>query len=176
VRAELEREYVEFVTARLAGLHRLAYSLTGDAHRADDLVQQTLVALYVRWHRAGAVTHLDGYVRTMLVRVFLNERRRSWSARVDLTGTLPDRAMPDRQAVEDRTVLRGALDRLPARQRAVLVLRYLCDLPVVEVAQLMGCSPGTVKSQTAHGLATLRRLLGDEALAAWAARGTEGQS
>jgi DNA-directed RNA polymerase specialized sigma24 family protein len=65
VQAELEREYVEFVSARLAAMRRLAYLLTGDGHRADDLVQQAFTALYVHWRRARAATHLDSYVRSI---------------------------------------------------------------------------------------------------------------
>jgi RNA polymerase sigma-70 factor (sigma-E family) len=163
VRAEHEREYVEFVTARLPAMRRLAYLLSGDPHRADDLVQQTFTTLYLAWRRARTVAHLDGYVRAMLVRVFLNEKRRAWSRRVDLTGSLPERAAPAGPDVEDRTVLRAALSTLPPRQRAVLVLRFLCDLSVSEVAGLMACSEGTVKSQTAHGLTALRRALGEPA-------------
>jgi RNA polymerase sigma-70 factor (sigma-E family) len=139
--------------------------LCGDEHRADDLVQQTITTLYVRWRRARAVTHLDQYVRTMLVRAFIDERRRGWS-RVRLLGEPPDRRGPEEPNVEDRTVLRAALSRIPPRQQAVLVLRFLCDLPVAEVADVLGCSQGTVKSQTSHGLAALRRALGSQALTA----------
>ncbi|MFK3981166.1 SigE family RNA polymerase sigma factor [Micromonospora sp. NPDC050397] len=171
---ELEREYVDFVTTRLARMQRIAYLLCGDAHRADDLVQQTFTTLYVNWRRVRAVEYPDAYVRTMLVRTFLNEKRLAWSSRVDLTDSVPDRVSTDGPAVEDRTVLRAALSRVPKRQRAVLVLRFLCDLPVDEVAELLGCSPGTVKSQTSHGLAALRRQLGEETLAAWSPRGVKG--
>jgi RNA polymerase sigma-70 factor (sigma-E family) len=158
---EHEREYVEYVTARTPQLRRLAYLLCGDEHRADDLVQQALVQLYVHWRRARAVEHLDRYVRKILVRVHLDERRRAWS-RVRLVDTPPDIPQPAGSEVEDRTVLRAALARVPPRQRAVLVLRFLCDLPVDEVAETLGCSAGTVKSQTSHGLAALRRLLDGE--------------
>jgi RNA polymerase sigma-70 factor (sigma-E family) len=156
---EHEREYVEYVTARTPHLRRLAYLLCGDGHRADDHVQQALVQLYVHWRRARAVEHLDRYVRKILVRVHLDERRRAWSSRVRLMDTPPDTPQPVGSEVEDRTVLRAALAQVPPRQRAVRVLRFLCDLPVDEVAEALGCSPGTVKSQTSHGLAALRRLL-----------------
>jgi RNA polymerase sigma-70 factor (sigma-E family) len=159
-----EQEYVDYVTARVDSLRRLAYLLCGDEHRADDLVQQTITTLYVRWDRIRGVAHLDQYVRTMLIRQFINERRLAW-AKVRLVGGPPDRRGPQEPSVEDRTVLRAALAKLPPRQRAVLVLRFLCDLSIVEVAEILGCSPGTVKSQTSHGLATLRRVLGRQALA-----------
>ena len=162
-----EEEYVEYVTARLPALRRLGYLLCGSEDGADDLVQQTITSLYVHWKRASAATHMDAYVRQMLVRVFLDEKRRPWS-RVRLTDAPPDRPARDASSVEDRMVLRAALRKVPRRQRAVLVLRFLYDLPVHEVAALLSCSEGTVKSQTSHGLAALRRLLGEQTLAALA--------
>ncbi|GAA3739546.1 hypothetical protein GCM10022225_23350 [Plantactinospora mayteni] len=154
-----EYEYVEFVTTAMPRMRRLAYLLCGDVHRADDLVQQTFTTLYVHWPRVRTVTHLDGYVRTTLVRFFQGEKRRPWSRRVRLTESPPEPLPSSGPDVEQRTVLRAALDRLPRKQRAVLVLRFLCDLSVAEVAETLGCAPGTVKSQSFHGLATLRRLL-----------------
>ncbi|SCG73605.1 SigE family RNA polymerase sigma factor [Micromonospora humi] len=159
-----DQEYVAYVTARLPALRRLAYALCGDADQADDLVQETATRLYPRWSRLGEVDRLDAYVRTVLVRLFLDSRRRGWW-RVHLFGGPPDVRSTEDRGVEDRTVLRDALDRVPPRQRAVLVLRFLHDLPVEEVARTLGCSPGTVKSQTSHGLAAMRRLLGDRELA-----------
>ncbi|MEU4221325.1 SigE family RNA polymerase sigma factor [Actinoplanes sp. NPDC026623] len=160
-----EEEYVDYVTARIPALRRLAYLLAGDEHRADDLVQQTITTLYVKWRRACTATHLDRYVRTMLVRAYLDERRLAW-ARVRLVRETPERTAPGQDAgVEDRQVLRAALAQVPRRQQAVLVLRFFYDLPVDEVAATLGCTSGTVKSQTSRGLATLRRLLGERELA-----------
>jgi RNA polymerase sigma-70 factor (sigma-E family) len=166
MRAELESEYVEYVTARLATWRRLAFRLCGDEHRADDLVQQTITRLYERWRRARTADHLDRYVHTMLVRAFLDERRRGWATRVSLTGELPHAVAAAGPDVEQRAMVRQALAGVPRRQQAVLVLRFLCDLPVDEVAALLGCSAGNVKSQTHHGLAALRRQLGERGLAA----------
>ncbi|GAB3968360.1 SigE family RNA polymerase sigma factor [Actinoallomurus acanthiterrae] len=163
MRAADEEAYVEYVTARLPELHRIAYLLCKDAHRADDVLQTAITRLYVHWHRAREADDLDRYVRTILIRSFLNEQRLRW-ARVRLTGaphetpSLPATAGPD---VETRTVVHAALERVPPRQRAVLVLRFLCDLPVAEVAEILGCSQGNVKSQTARGLERLRGLLGE---------------
>ena len=159
-----DEEYVEYVTARIPALRRLAYVLCGDEHRADDLVQQTITTLYVKWQRARTATHLDRYVRTMLVRTFLDEKRLAW-ARVRLFGETPEPAPVADGGVEDRHVLRAALARVPRRQQAVLILRFLYDLPVDEVAEILGCSAGTVKSQTSHGLTRLRRLLSEQAFA-----------
>lgn len=156
-----DAEYLAYVHGRATGLRRTAYLLCGDEHQADDLVQETITKLYARWPRTSGVENLDGYVHTMLVRTFLDERRRGWW-KVSL-GVLPDRPAPvaSPHGADDRALLRAALSQVPARQQAVLVLRFLCDQPVAAVASALGCSEGTVKSQTAHGLAALRRILGD---------------
>jgi RNA polymerase sigma-70 factor (sigma-E family) len=159
-----DEEYVEYVTSRLPTLRRLGYQLCGTSTGADDLVQETITRLFVGWRRIRAADNLDGYVRTMLVRAFLAERRRPWSrvARFDTPPPQPDIGAPDTDLA---LVLRAALAHVPPRQRAVLVLRFICDLPVDEVAQHLSCSNGTVKSQTSHGLAALRRLLATPAFA-----------
>lgn len=153
-------DYVDYVTARIPALRRLAYVLAGDPHRADDLVQQTITTLYVKWRRAQTADNLDAYVRTMLVRTFLDEKRLAW-AKVRLFREMPEPPPHVEGGVEDRQLVRAALGQVPKRQRAVLVLRFFYDLPVEEVAGALGCSAGTVKSQTARGLATLRRLLAE---------------
>jgi RNA polymerase sigma-70 factor (sigma-E family) len=159
-----EHEYVEYVTARLPALRRLAYVLSGDAHRADDVVQQTITTLFVRWRRIRNVDHLDRYVRSMLVHCFIDEQRLAW-AKVQLFREMPDRAATIDNGLEERAVLRAALAQVPPRQRAALALRFIYDLPVSEVAEILRCSEGNVKSQTARGLTTLRKLLGDRQLA-----------
>ncbi|SCL61825.1 RNA polymerase sigma-70 factor, sigma-E family [Micromonospora citrea] len=163
-----EQEYVDYVSARIPALRRLAFLLAGDEHRADDLVQQTITTLYVKWRRARAADRIDAYVRTMLVRTYLSERRLAWT-RVRLFREAPEPPPFEDHGVEERQVVRAALSQVPRRQRAVLVLRFYHDLPVDEVAEMLGCSPGTVKSQTSRGLATLRRLLGERELATYSA-------
>ena len=163
MRDDSEQEYVEYVTARVPTLRRLAYALSGDGHRADDLVQQTITTLYLKWHRARAADNLDAYVRTMLVRTFVDERRLAWS-RVRLFGETPEPAPVEESGAEERQVLQAALRRVPRRQRSVLVLRFFYDLSVDEVAATLGCSAGTVKSQTSRGLTALRSLLGSSSL------------
>jgi RNA polymerase sigma-70 factor (sigma-E family) len=155
-----DAEYLAYVHGRARALRRVAYLLCGDGHQADDLVQETITKLYARWPRLGRVDNLDAYVHTMLVRTFLDERRRGWW-KVKLSGAVPEPAEPAGVPSEDRAVLRAALSRVPARQQAVLVLRFLCDQPVADVARILGCSEGTVKSQTSHGLTALRKILGD---------------
>jgi RNA polymerase sigma-70 factor (sigma-E family) len=156
--------YLAYVHGRIPALRRVAYLLSGDEHQADDLVQETITKLYARWPRISTVENVDAYVHSMMVRLFLDEKRRGWW-RVRLWGAAPDRAASPPGAVEDQTVLRAALAKVPPRQQAVLVLRFLCDRPVAEVAEILGCSEGTVKSQTAHGLTALRKILGEPSAA-----------
>ncbi|GAA1810774.1 SigE family RNA polymerase sigma factor [Luedemannella flava] len=158
MKADAERDYTEYVTGRLPALRRVATQLAGDAHRGDDLVQQTITKLYTRWTRAAKADNLDAYTHRILVRTFLDERRLGW-ARVRLDDR-PTEPRPTTTADEaDRVTLRAALARLPRQQRAVLVLRFLADHPVDTVADILQISPGTVKSHTAAGVAALRRLL-----------------
>jgi RNA polymerase sigma-70 factor (sigma-E family) len=157
--AERDAEFAEYVGARLPSLRRLAVLLCQDWHRADDLVQAAITKLYVHWPKATAAANMDAYVRTIVVREFLHERRSSWARRVSLSGQLPDGPSAAHDA--DTTIdLETAIAALPARQRATLVLRFYCDLSVEQCALVLGCTPGTVKSQTAKALDTLRRTLG----------------
>jgi RNA polymerase sigma-70 factor (sigma-E family) len=151
--------YLAYVHGRLPALRRVAYLLSGD-DQADDLVQETITKLYARWQRISRVDNVDAYVHKMLVRAFLDEKRRGWW-KVALPGTPPERPATAGGDPDDRAVLRAALAKIPPRQQAVLVLRFLCDRSVNDVAEILECSPGTVKSQTSHGLAALRRQLGD---------------
>ncbi|WP_232666836.1 SigE family RNA polymerase sigma factor [Pseudonocardia sp. TRM90224] len=162
-----ERQFTEYVAGRLPQLRRTALLLCGDHHRADDIVQIAITRLYPRWRRARDAQDTDAYVRAIVVRSFLNEQRRRW-ATVWLVGSstelpsVPSLTSADAD-VDTREVLRAALDRVPPKQRAVLVLRFLHDLPVGEVAELVGCSEASVKSLTVRGLAALRRVLGSRA-------------
>jgi RNA polymerase sigma-70 factor (sigma-E family) len=151
-----DAEFTEFAETAVPALRRLAYVLCHDWHSADDLVQATITRLYVRWPKASAVENLTAYVRTMLFREFLHERRSGWARRVDVTDELPAAAafVPDRETAID---LDAALRRLPPRQRATQVLRYHCDLTVEQTAEVLGCSQGNVKSQTARALASVRK-------------------
>ncbi|NBH03926.1 SigE family RNA polymerase sigma factor [Amycolatopsis sp. SID8362] len=153
-------DFTEYVTARAGWLRKVAYLLCGDWHRADDLVQTAITRLYANWPRASRAGNLDGYARRTLVNTFLAEQRTSWWRRVDLRGAEHERPMPGSD-VEGALDLRAALDRLPGRQRATVVLRYFCDLPVAETARALGCSEGTVKSQTSKAVDALRELLGE---------------
>ncbi|MEU4703003.1 SigE family RNA polymerase sigma factor [Nonomuraea dietziae] len=155
----LDEEYTAYVSGRLSWLRKIAYPLCQDWHRADDLVQTAITRLYVKWRQARAADDLDAYVRVMLIRVFLAEQRGGWFSRVRLTSAISHQPFEtgDRDMAMD---INRALAAVPPRQRATLVLRFHCDLSVEQTAHALGCSTGTVKSQTARGLATLRSMLG----------------
>jgi RNA polymerase sigma-70 factor (sigma-E family) len=158
-----EAGYREYVSHRLDGWRRAAFLLSGDWHTADDLVSTALLRLLRHWRRVSAMEYPDAYVRRMLLRAWLDERRRPWR-RERATSVLPERAAPTVDTT-NRLAILALLAELPARRRAVLILRYFCDLSVEETADALGCSAGTVKSQTARALDTLRaRLVGVPAI------------
>jgi RNA polymerase sigma-70 factor (sigma-E family) len=159
VTEEQEHEYVSYVTARTAWLRRVAYLLTHDWHGADELVQATITRLYVHWRRVRSAGDVDAYVRRMLINGFLEERRSRWGIRLQRWPQTPETPV-DGPDVETRMTVRAALAEVPPRQRAVLVMRYYCDLSVDDTAAALNCSPGTVKSLTWHGLGALRKKLG----------------
>ncbi|MEV4413813.1 SigE family RNA polymerase sigma factor [Catellatospora sp. NPDC049609] len=148
----------EYAAARRSALRRTAYLLCGDWHLADDLVQDALAGLFVRWRRVSARGDVDPYVHRMLVNGYLATHRRKWRREV-ATAELPD--LPADAAARDgtREVLLRALAGLGPSQRAVVVLRYWEDLSVEQTAAALGCSTGNVKSQAARGLAHLRTAL-----------------
>jgi RNA polymerase sigma-70 factor (sigma-E family) len=157
-----EEAFRAFAWSQRAKLRRTAYLLCGDWHQADDLVQITLVKLYVAWKRVRSGENPEAYTRRILTRSFLDERRRPWR-REALAGTVEDRAAA-RHSAEDRLDLRAALALLPPGQRATIVLRFWADASVAETAEALNCSEGTVKSQTARAIAALRDRLDEPAL------------
>jgi RNA polymerase sigma-70 factor (sigma-E family) len=164
MRQSREAEYTEYVQARLPWLRRIAYRLTQDWQLADDLTQVAVTSLYTHWNLARDASSTDAYARMILVRAFINERRSPWSRRVLLGGGYPEHAAATADH-DARLDVRAALAALPPRQRATVVLRYCYDLPIGQTASELGCSEGTVKSQTAKALAALRRALAP--LEAW---------
>ncbi|GAB3160914.1 SigE family RNA polymerase sigma factor [Amycolatopsis stemonae] len=153
-----EAGFRDYVTARMDVLRRTAYLLCRDWHLADDLVSITIGKLYRHWPRARRMTQVDAYVRRILVRTWLDEKARAWR-REEPAETVPEPvALPGDDVVE-RLGLLELLEALPPRRRAAVVLRYYCDLSVEETAEILECSPGTVKSQTARGLDSLRALV-----------------
>ncbi|MGC8627817.1 MAG: SigE family RNA polymerase sigma factor [Acidimicrobiales bacterium] len=138
-------------------LVRSAYALTGHRADAEDAVQASLLKAMAAWPRVADQErwHQQAYVRQIVVNTCRSGWRK-WGSRVRL-GEVPEPAQPARtESVEDKVLVRQALERLPARQRAVLVLRYYEDLSEAEIAARLGCAPGTVKSSAARALRTLR--------------------
>ncbi len=159
--AEADQEFDAYFRARRDAVRRTAYLLCGDWHRADDHAQAAFVALHRHWRRIRDRAALDAWMRRTLVRSVVDESRRPWR-RERATEAPVDAAVADRaDGVATRHVLVDGLRAVPPRQRAVLVLRFLEGLDVAATADVLGCSAGTVKSQTAHGLAALRVALGD---------------
>jgi RNA polymerase sigma-70 factor (sigma-E family) len=157
-----EDAFRAFALSRRPALRRTAFLLCGDWHQADDLVQSALVKLYVAWPRVRTGGPPDAYAHRTLVRCFLDERRRPWRRESSVESV--DETAIVVWADDDGVDLGSALARLPRRQRATLLLRFWLDMSVTQTAEALGCSEGTVKSQTARALATLRDLLGDPAL------------
>jgi RNA polymerase sigma-70 factor (sigma-E family) len=157
-RADREASYVEFVTGRRDQLRRIAFGMCGDWHRADDLVQNALVKLYVAWPRVVRNGTEDAYVRRILVNTAIDESRRPWR-REQSSDALPEEANPEPVSREDRSELVAALQALPGQQRAVVLLRHWLGLSTAETAAEIGISEGTVKSHASRGLAALRRAL-----------------
>jgi RNA polymerase sigma-70 factor (sigma-E family) len=162
-----EQEFAEYFAARRDAVRRTAFMLCGDWHRADDLAQTAFVALHRKWHKIRDRGALDAYVRRTLVRAMIDETRRPWR-RERSVDELPEVAHPNGSgdatvgdSVATRSALLDGLRRVPPRQRAVLVLRFLEGLDVAATAEALKCSEGTVKSQTARGLTALRDVLGD---------------
>lgn len=148
-------QFEEFVAARFPALVRSARLLVADPSSAEDLVQDALMRCVPVWSRIEGDP--EGYVRTTMVRANISRWRRRRVAESPMA-TLPESATWDAEVTE-QDALRRALAGLGPRQRAVVVLRYVEERSVSEVAQMMGCSPGTVKSQASAGLSRLRILL-----------------
>jgi RNA polymerase sigma-70 factor (sigma-E family) len=155
---DVDLDFEEFVAARWTALYRLAYLLTASPSAADDLLQTTLEKAYMRWARIGGMEHAEAYVRRMIANTYLSGRRRAW-VREEPRDGLPETASPAESPVLDRALLWPLVCALPARQRAVIVLRYYEDLSEAEIAAALGCAPGTVKSQASAAMKALRRAL-----------------
>ncbi|MFD0057434.1 SigE family RNA polymerase sigma factor [Streptomyces sp. NPDC127168] len=155
-------EYAEFAGARAGHLYRSACLLTaGDTHLAEDLVQEALGRLYLRWGRVARVDNPAAYAQTVLTRTFLaHQRRRSSGERA--TDVLPDLPGAGDGDASLRVTLLDALARLPAKDRAVVVLRYWEDRSVEQTADVLGVSSAAVRTRCSRALARLRELLGED--------------
>ncbi len=152
-----DAEFEAYMAARQPSLLRTAYLLTGERHSAEDLVQIALAKLYLSWDKVRRREHLDGYVRKVLVNENNSLWRRGWRRREVSTSEVPDRgSITDRHDHGEKSALWDFVQTLPRRQRAVIVLRYYEDLSEAEVAEILGISAGTVKSQASRALAAMR--------------------
>jgi RNA polymerase sigma-70 factor (sigma-E family) len=154
-----EDQFSAFVHGAWQPLYRSAYLLMGDHGRAEDLTQAALAKTFVHWGRLRSPDAAFGYAKAIL----LNEARSLWRlaswGRERSTAELPDTIVTPDPSL--RPAVLEALRTLPPRQRAVVVLRFYEDLTIEQTAEVLGCAPGTVKSQTSDALARLRLLLGD---------------
>jgi RNA polymerase sigma-70 factor (sigma-E family) len=147
-------DFDSFVAARGPSLLRTAFLLTGDRQRAEDLVQTALGKTWPRWDSV-TTSPREAYVRKVMLNTYIAWWRRRWNGEYP-TATLPEQSTDERDLDQRRDLL-TALGSLPKGQRAVVVLRYFEDLTEAQTAELLGCSVGTVKSQCARALATLRQ-------------------
>jgi RNA polymerase sigma-70 factor (sigma-E family) len=152
----LDAEFAAFVDGRFTALQRFGYLLTGEWQLAEDLVQTALTKVWFHRKSLRSANALESYTRTVMVNTSTQWWRRKWKGEAP-TEHLPEPAAPSEYGtIDDRDLLLRALATLTRRVRATLVLRYFEDLPEAEIAQLMGCSAGTVKSNISRGLAKLR--------------------
>ncbi len=160
--AGIDERFTAYVRDRGEHHLRVAVLLTGDWHAAQDLVQESLVKLYRAWPKL----RLDGDPDAYLRRIMVNTHRSWWRARwrrETPVGELPDTVIADfADGQAFAALVRQALQALPQRQRAAVVLRYCADLPEAEVADLLGCSVGTVKTHTHRGLRAMRENLEED--------------
>jgi RNA polymerase sigma-70 factor (sigma-E family) len=155
-----EDSFREFAAARLKRLSRVAFLLTGDHHAAEDLLQVALIKLAANWGRIRRDGSPDAYLRKIMHHEHISIWRRSRYLREEQTlAEVPDQPGGDgTEAALRRVMVRQALGRLTPRQRSVIVLRFFEDLSEADTAEALGCTTGTVKSQTSHALQRLRRL------------------
>jgi RNA polymerase sigma-70 factor (sigma-E family) len=149
--------YVEFVAAHQLRLRRIAYAICGDWHRAEDILQTAFVKLYVAWPRVRRDGREEAYVRQILVRVDLDERRRPW--RRERPGLPMDPPTRGETPYEESSALFDALQQLPVMQRKTVVLRHWLGLSVADTAAELGISEGTVKSHSSRALQNLHGVL-----------------
>lgn len=149
-------DFEEYFVARAQRLRRLAYAMCGDWHEAEDIVQATFIRLYRHWRKVRHES-VDAYTRRILTNVFLSGKRKH--RREDTTASPPDREAPRERDSADRLDIAAALAELTPRQRAMVVLRFMEDMSITDVAVVLGVAEGTVKSQTARGIQSLRAAL-----------------
>ena len=152
-----EGDFTAYAEARLMRLRQRAYLLCHDWHLAQDLTKITLARLYASWRSISKVENVDAYTAKIMVRAFLDHKRRR-SSREVVTDSLPEQG--DAGSSDLRLTLLDALRGLPPRERAIVVLRYWEDHSVDAVAEMLGITPSVVRTQSMRALAQLRTALG----------------
>lgn len=162
-------DFEAYVAERRPALLRWARAVAGDPHRAEDLLQDSLVRVLPRWGSIREGAAADAYVRRTITRQYVSWQRQPWRRDERPVAHLPEPRRPadDADTLPDTAPdeVWGLVLALPAQQRAAVTLRFYEQLSVAETAEVLGCSTGTVKSNTSRGLAALRRLAADTALA-----------
>lgn len=157
-----EVEFSALFASAWPRLFRATYAVAGDRQLAEDALQSAFAKAWASWPKVAAAEDRLAYLRRMAINEALARHRRSWVRREVVTATPPDDQLPDpTSALSGGAATWQAVTALPPRQRAVVVLRYYEDLTEREIADILGCRPGTVKSQAAAALATLRVRLAD---------------
>jgi RNA polymerase sigma-70 factor (sigma-E family) len=162
MRVTADEEFDAFFRARTRSLLRSAYLMTGDRHKAEDLVQETLARTHRAWHRIGPGGNPEAYARQVMYNLQISWWRRR-RVPESLYGEMPERQVSRDHSgdTDTRLALRNALMGLTERQRAVIVMRYFEDRTEPEIADALGCRIGTVKSHAARALTALRAVLPD---------------
>jgi RNA polymerase sigma-70 factor (sigma-E family) len=164
VTASRDEQFRAYVVASRGKLLRTAtFLVSGDRFAAEDLVQTALMRLYVAWPRVRAET-VDAYARKAMLNALIDHKRRPFVRHERTWSRVPDMPFEEAPATDPGAAVFAALAALPPRMRAAVVLRHLSQLSITETAEALGCSEGTVKSQTARGLAQLRALLKPESV------------
>jgi RNA polymerase sigma-70 factor (sigma-E family) len=155
----MRENFEDFVAANADSLVRTAYLIVWDLPEAEDLVQETLLKVARRWPKVRRMEHPAAYARRILVNLALDGSVKRSRRRAELSAVSAVEPAAPTVQLDTHDELRAALVALPPRQRAVLVLRYFLDLPEAEVAVVLECSVGTVKSTASRALARLERIL-----------------
>ena len=161
-----DEEFTEWMTARQGVLFRTAYLVAGDRQTAEDLVQTAAAKLYLAWDRVSERGNVDAYMRRIIINENNSLWRRPWKKRERVVDDVPEsgyvdaRTDPEQADPVETAALWSAVQALPPRQRAVIVLRYYQDLSEAEIADTLQISPGTVKSQASRAMSTLRERVG----------------
>jgi RNA polymerase sigma-70 factor (sigma-E family) len=159
-----DSEFVEFFAGAWPRLYRTALAITGDLGAAEDALQSAFAKAYASWSRVHRADQPEAYVRRMVVNEIIGARRYGWRRRERPHERIepPDAVPSPERGIVERDAVWAAVQTLPVRQRAVIVLRYYEDLSEEQIAVVLGCSRGTVKSQASAALANLRRFTGTD--------------